>query len=374
MTHGLVVAGEISGDRMAAPVLEEMRRRWPDLRWYGAGGERLARAGLEVRHPVDGLAVTGVTEALRRAPTAAALLVDLAAQILRRRPRLALLVDYPGVNLRLAAICRAAGVPVLYLGAPQRWAWLGFRARALAWQVDRLAVTLPFEEQWFRRRGVAATFVGHPLLDLFRPLPRQDARRRLGIAGAVVALLPGSRENEIRRHLPLLVEAARLLPDLAPVLALPPGGAGRIIEQLAPADLPRVDTPLALGAADVALCASGSATLELALAGVPGVVCYRLSPLTYAIARRLVSTRWVGLPNLVLGREVLPELLQDEMTPTALAREARRLLEPAAGEAVRRGLEQVVTRLGRPGFAARVADLAGELLGFSCVGAATPRR
>jgi len=374
MTHGLVVAGEISGDRMAAPVLEEMRRRWPDLRWYGAGGERLARAGLEVRHPVDGLAVTGVTEALRRVPTAAALLVDLAAQILRRRPRLALLVDYPGVNLRLAAICRAAGVPVLYLGAPQRWAWLGFRARALARQVNRLAVTLPFEEQWFRRRGVAATFVGHPLLDLFRPLSREDARRRLGSAGAVVALLPGSRENEIHRHLPLLVKAASLLPDLTPVLALPPGGAGRIVEQLAPADLPRVDTPLALGAADVALCASGSATLELALAGVPGVVCYRLSPLTYAIARRLVSTRWIGLPNLVLGREVLPELLQDEMTPTALAREARRLLEPAAREAVRRGLEQVVTRLGRPGVAARVADLAGELLGVPCLGEATPRR
>lgn len=362
MTHGLVVAGEISGDRMAAPVLLEMRRRWPDLRWYGAGGEQLAHAGLEVRHPIDRLAVTGVTEALGRVPAVAALFADLAAQVLRRRPRLALLVDYPGVNLRLAAICRAAGVPVLYLGAPQRWAWLGFRARALAWQVDRLAVTLPFEERWFRRRGVAATFVGHPVLDLFRPLPREDARRRLGTEGAVIALLPGSRENEVRRHLPLLLEAARLLPDLTPVLALPPGVAGRTVERLAPASLRRVDTPLALGAADVALCTSGSATLELAVARVPGVVCYRLSSLTYRIARRLVSTRWVGLPNLILGREVLPELLQDEMTPAALAREARRLLDPAVREPVRRALDEVVARLGRPGVATRVADLARELL------------
>lgn len=354
MTPGgsvLVAAGEVSGDRMAAPVVEELGRRWPGLRFFGAGGPSLRQAGVEVRHRVDRLAVTGLTEAGRRLPAAVALLGDLSRQLALRRPRLALLVDYPGVNLRLAAAARALGVPVLYYGAPQRWAWMPWRAAALGRLIDRLAVTLPFEEPWFRRRGINATFVGHPMVDLFRPVPGD---------GLGLALLPGSRENEIKRHLPPMLEAARRLPRLAPVIAVTTGSA-TLCRALAPG-LPCVDTPAALAASRVALCASGSATLELALAGVPGVICYRVSPVTYRVGRMLVRVRWLGLPNLVLGDALLPELVQREMSPSRLAREALRLLEPQTNARVRAGLRTVAARLGSPGVAGRVADLADELL------------
>jgi lipid-A-disaccharide synthase len=363
----LVSAGEVSGDRIAAPVVQAIASARPDLRFFGAGGPALRGAGVEVRHPIAGLAVTGLSEALWRLPAAARLLGDLAREIRRRRPGLALLVDYPGVHLRLAGLLRRWGVPVLYYVAPQRWAWLGWRTAALARCVDRLAVTLPFEESFFRARGVPATFVGNPVLDLFRPERREWARRALGLDGCappVVAVMPGSRPNEIRRHLPPLVRALALLPELRPVLATVPGsyeGAG-LCRALAPG-IVQADAPVALGAAEVGLCASGTATLEAAVAAVPTVVFYRVSPLTYPLARALVRVRMVALPNLLLGEKVLPELIQREMTPSRLASEVRRLLEPAAAERVRRALRRAVGTLGSPNVAPRVAQLALELLG-----------
>jgi len=362
MTQVLVCAGEVSGDRMAAPVVLEMRRRRPWLRFFGAGGTRLETAGVELRHRVGQLAVTGFSEALGRVPAAARMLVDLAHQIDRRRPALALLVDYPGVNLRLAWWLRHRGVPVLYYGAPQRWAWLQWRTAPLR-RVDRLAVTLPFEESWFRQRGVNATFVGHPVVDLFQPMSAHKARGDLGLSDGtlVVALLPGSRDNEVRRHLPVLVDALRWLPELTPLLAAAPGCAD-LCRRLAP-DLLQTDAEHALGAASVALCASGTATLELARAGVPGVVFYKVSPLTYALARYLVTVAAVALPNLVLQQPLLPELLQHEMQGRQLAEEVRGLLREPTRTRVVEGLRQVTERLGSPGVAGRVADLAEELLG-----------
>ena len=191
----LVVAGEPSGDRAAAAVVRALRAERPALRCFGAGGAALAAAGVELRHSSDRLAVTGLSEAAWRLGAAGRALVDLVWQARRRRPALALLVDYPGLNLRLAALLHRAGVPVLYYVAPQRWAWLASRTAVLARAVRRLAVVLPFEAAWFAAQGVTAHFVGHPLLELFAPPPRTVARLALGLdAGArVVALLPGSR-------------------------------------------------------------------------------------------------------------------------------------------------------------------------------------
>ena len=359
----LVSAGEVSGDRMAAPVIELLARGLPGARFFGAGGEALATAGVELRHHLSSLAVTGLSEALLRTRGAAAMLLDLWWQVRRRRPRLGLLVDYPGINLRLAGMLRRAGIPVLYYGAPQRWAWLGFRAAGLARVVDCLAVTLPFEQEWFRRRGVAARFVGHPSLELFRAEPRARARTKLGLERApVVALLPGSRANEVRQHLPLMRATLGLLPAGTRAVLVPaPGEAGQLCRSLAP-DLPRAAAPVALGAADVALCASGSATVEAAMAGVPTVVCYRVSALTYEVARRLVQVPWLALPNLILGHQLLPELIQQQMTPCNMAREVTRLLLPREAARVRQGLQEVVRRLGPPGAAQRVAEMALELL------------
>ncbi len=367
MPHGppqiLVSAGEVSGDMMAAPVVVELCRRLPGLRCFGAGGDALEAAGVELRHHASELAVTGLTEVLPRAGAAGTMLLDLWLQCRRREPRLALLVDYPGVNLRLAGWLRRAGVPVLYLGAPQRWAWLGFRAGALTRKVDRLAVTLPFEESFFEGHGVPARFVGHPVRERFKPAARGEARRRLGLGSEpVVALLPGSRVNEVRRHLPLLNEAITLLPrGVRAVLAAAPGEAGELCARLAPTT-PRVSARTALGAADAALCASGTATLEAAVAGVPTAVFYRVSSLTYQVARRLVRVPYLSLPNLILQRPLLPELIQDRMTPRRLARVASRLLEPSVAAGIRPGLREVVQQLGPPGMAGRVADLAMELL------------
>jgi lipid-A-disaccharide synthase len=358
----LVCAGEPSGDRIAAPVVDELRRRNPELRFFGAGGDALRAAGVEVRHDEARLAVTGLTEAVARAGSAARLLIDLAWQAYLRRPRLALLVDYPGVNLRLAALVRRAQIPVLYYVAPQRWAWLAFRARSLRRCIDRLAVTLPFEASWFAARGVAAAHVGHPLLDLFHAQPRAAARAALGVAGEapVLALLPGSRSGEIHRHLPALLAALRLLPGVRPVLATLPGPGAQLCAALAP-HVPQGSTAVTLGAADVALGASGSVTLEAAIAGVPMAVCYRLSALSYRAARLLVTVPWIALPNLVLEEPLLPELIQEQMTPEALAAAVRGLLEPGAQAQIRAGLVRVVQRLGPAGAAGRVADLALEL-------------
>jgi lipid-A-disaccharide synthase len=291
------------------------------------------------------------------------LLVDLTLEARRRRPGLAILVDYPGAHLRLGRVLRELGVRVLQLVAPQRWAWLPWRARSLAGSLDALAVTLPFEEGWFRARGIPATFVGHPLVDLFRPPSRDDARARLGLgAGRVLALLPGSRENELARHLPILASTLPALPADVRTVAAVPGTLVAACRQALPGVRVAEDAGLALAAADAALCCSGSVTLEAALAGVPALVFYRLSAFSHWIARRLVEVPWIALPNLILGEPVLTELVQDQATPRALAAEARRLLDPEVAAAVRRKLEAVRARLGTPGFAARVAELAERLL------------
>ena len=357
----LVSAGEVSGDRIAAPVVEEIQRRCPGTRFFGAGGTALEQAGVEIRHPISGLSVTGLTEALGRAGGVLRMLADLSLQGLRRRPDLALLVDFPGANLRLASALGRAGIPILYYVAPQRWAWLGSHIGVLRQRVQRLAVTLPFEEPWFRERGIDARFVGHPLLELFSPLPRAAARQRIGLdSGPVLALMPGSRVNEVRRHFPMFLQAAARL-GIRPVLGLAPGDAGQLARSLCPS-LQWASADVALSAADVALCASGTVTLEAAMAGVPEVVCYRLSALTFAVARRLVKVEMVALPNLILGRRLLPELIQEQMTPAALCEAVESLLRPDEARRVKAGLAQVVGMLGEPGASQRVAEMALELM------------
>jgi lipid-A-disaccharide synthase len=362
-----VSAGEPSGDAHAAAVVAALRRRLPGAVIEGLGGPALAAAGAVLRDRMERYSVVGFVEALWKLPAHYRLLDRVGAAFRAGRYDLAILVDYPGYHLRAAAAAHAAGVPVLYYIAPQLWAWAPGRVRRLA-AVRRLAVILPFEEPFFRERGVPATFVGHPLRDR-PPLPaRPAARRALGLdpSRPVLGLFPGSRAQEVARLWPAFrAAAARVLaarPDVQVVAAgtprarYPDPGAIRVHWG---------DALAVFAAADAGLCKSGTTTLEAALADMPMAIAYRLHPVSFAIAIRMLRVPYVGLVNLIAEREVSPEFLQGAVRPDALADAVLPLLDPASAAARRQreGLALVRERLGPPGAAERVAALAAELVG-----------
>lgn len=369
----LLSAGEPSGDLHGAAVARELRRRWPGARLYGLGGPLMAAEGVELLAGLDRLAVMGFVEVVKHLPYFYGLFRRVRRELAVRGTDLVIPIDYPGFNLRLARSARESGIPVLYYIAPQVWAWHRSRTRELARCADRLAVVLPFEEPLFREAGARVTFVGHPLLDLCEATStRAEFCARLGLDAErpILAVFPGSRAQEVARHLELFTAAAREVcrsdPRVQPVVAC---SASVPEEAFAGLALPR--TPASrelLLHADAALVKSGTTTLEAALALTPMVIAYRMHPLTYRLARRLVEVEHIGLVNLVAGERIAPELIQDEATPDALARallpllaadspERRRALEALAG------VRDRLRAAGGDRAAARVAELAGELLG-----------
>jgi lipid-A-disaccharide synthase len=366
VTRVFVSAGEPSGDAHAAAVVRHLRRRQPDAIVDGIGGPALVAAGATLLADAGELAAVGLVEAARSLPTHLRVLARVQERFAERRYDVVLLVDYPGFNLRLARIAAVRQTPVLYYIAPQLWAWGQWRASSLRRRVRKIAVVLPFEEEFFTRHGITASFVGHPLLDAPPPPPRADARRALGLdpEAPVLAVLPGSRRSELDRLWPRFRQAAEALrasqPDLQVVVATP--GAA-MLAGVAAFDAQDVDATAALSAADAALCKSGTVTLEAALADVPMVIAYRVHPLTFAVARPAVRVRHIGLVNLVAGRPVAPEYLQSRATPARLAEALRPLLDDAHPEtrAQRRALAEVRAALGSPGAAERVSRMVLEL-------------
>ena len=366
----LIVAGEASGDDHAAGLMRALAQELPGLHFYGMGGREMAAAGLEVLHDASRLAVMGLAEVVGSVREGLATYRSLRDTIRHRRPRLAVLVDFPEFNLRLARAARAAGVPVVLFISPQFWAWREGRVRTVARCVDRVICILPFEVAFYRRHGVQSIFVGHPLVDAVQKGDPGALRQRLGMPAdrPVVALLPGSRRQEIRLLLPRLLEAAHRLrvdPGVGGVV-LPVASTLRDSEirqaaagagGLAGVHLVRDASVDVLAAADVALVASGTSTLAAALTGTPTVLGYRVHPLTYVLGRHLTRMPHVGLVNLVADRRVVPERIQDDFTAENLAREARLLLtSPAAAAAQRRAFEEVRTRLGPAGAVKRAAE------------------
>jgi lipid-A-disaccharide synthase len=370
----LLVAGEASGDLHGADLVRALRARLPDLEVFGLGGERLREEGMKTVADARDVAAVGLTEAVGRLSALWHAYRALVRRLREDPPDLCVLIDFPEFNLRLARVAKRAGVPVLYYIGPQVWAWRRGRVRKIARRVDRLAVVFPFEPALYAGRLPAVEFVGHPLLDRVRVTRgREETLRAHGLdpARRTVVLLPGSRPNEIHYLLPRLLEAVRMLGadgrqfPLALAHTLPAEEIRRQV-RAAGADVTVIegDTYNLIAAADLALVSSGTATLECALIECPMVIVYHLAPLTYALGRVLVrGVSYIGMPNIVAGREVVPELLQGRATPENIATAARSILDdPARHAATVNDLRDVRRRLGRGGAAGRAAAIAFEML------------
>jgi lipid-A-disaccharide synthase len=364
----MISCGEPSGDLYAGALAREIGRINPAAQITGFGSERLRDAGANLVSDFQGLSVTGLLEVARVLPRTYATYRRLLADAKEHRPDVFVPIDFPDFNFRLASAVKKLGVPVVYYISPQLWAWRPGRLKTLARIVDRVLVIFPFEEEIYRRAGVPVTWVGHPLLDVTRPPdPRRDFLQRHGLDPnrAVIALLPGSRANEVRAILPGLVGAAQIilaaLPQTQFVLARAPHLADTLFGSLRRTNLPvtmiESATDGVLASADLALVASGTVTVQAALHECPMIVVYRLSPLTYRLGRPFVHVDTFAMANLVAGRKVVPELIQDDFTPHAVAVQALTLLQDRNASArMRAELRAVKARLGERGASRRAAE------------------
>ena len=331
----LVSAGEASGDYYAARLVEGLRSRWPECRFFGCAGPELRDAGVEPVIRSEDLAVVGLVEVLAHLPRIWAKFRDLVAAAELRKPDLAILTDAPDFHLRLAKRLKRRGIPVVYLVAPQVWAWRKGRVKTIRRTVDRLLSIFPFEEAFFRKHRVPVTYIGHPLAPRVRPgLTREEFFRKHNIPldRPLIAVLPGSRRGEALRHIPELVRAAEILSkqrDVTFLLAASPAcGAALFEKPLRGSRIRAVEGEAwdVMAHSDVALSASGTVTVEAALLGTPMVTFYRVTGLSWALGRFLVNVPFYSMVNLIAGRRVVPELMQGAMTGGRIAAEAGRLL------------------------------------------------
>jgi lipid-A-disaccharide synthase len=362
----LISCGEPSGDLYAASLATELLRIDPSIGITGFGGERLRQAGARLVGDFSGLSVTGLIEVARLLPKTYAIYRRLVAEARTSRPDVFVALDFPDFNFRLAQTVRRMGVPVVYYISPQLWAWRPGRMKTMKRIADRVLVIFPFEEEIYRQAGVPVEWVGHPLLDRDWPSrSRRDWRLHVGVRPdrRLVALLPGSRTNEVREILPGLMEAATRiraeLDDVQFVVARAPHLNDALFDSAARLrDVRLVEglTEEVLAAADVALVASGTVTVQAALHECPMVVVYRLSPLTYRLGKPFVRVDTYAMANLVAGRRVVPELIQDAFTPGAVAQEAIDILtNDARASRMRADLRDVRQRLGTAGASRRAA-------------------
>lgn len=362
MADFFISAGEASGDFYGAGLIAALRQRQPQALFFGLGGDAMRDAGCELVVHASSVAAVGITEVLTRIPATLAAYRYLLREAARRRPTAAILIDFPDVNLRLAARLARRGVPVIYFVSPQVWAWKQGRIETIRRYVRKMLVIFPFEVAFYRRHGMEVEYVGHPLADLPLPQPPSDFLGLHGLAeaGHTIALLPGSRRGEVRRILPTMLRAAALLPGknrfLVPVAStLDPQWVTDIVhgetQHLATLSTVGVtrDARAALYQARAAAVASGTATVEAALIGTPFVMVYRVSPLTWRLGRPLVKVPHYAMVNLVAGERVVPELMQSDFTPKALASRLTALLaEGPARERMIQELAKVRSRLHSP--------------------------
>ncbi len=371
----MIVAGEASGDLHGANLVKEALRISPGLSFFGIGGPKMREAGVETLIDASEMAVVGLVEVIAHFDVIYRAYSTLKRIIRETPPDLLILIDYPDFNLRIAKLARRAGIRVLYYISPQVWAWRVGRVKKMARVVDRMAVVFPFEVPFYEREKVPVTFVGHPLVDVVHPsMGRAEAQASFGLdpAKRTVGLFPGSRKGEIRSLFPTILESARLLKErfldlqfvrplassltregLAPHLAAS-GLAVTVVENRG------YDV---IQACDAIITVSGTVTLEIALMGVPMVIIYRVSPLTYEVGKRLIRVDHIGICNIVAGERVVRELIQHDAEPGAIAAEIERILtDPPYASAMKEKLGRVREKLGSGGCSAKVAGIVVHML------------
>jgi lipid-A-disaccharide synthase len=367
----LVVAGEASGDLHAARMLSQLHQLWPNLRAFGLGGSELQAAGMELVANSSEISVVGITEVMRILPRAREIFQQILQEVDKRQARQAVLVDFPDFNLRLAKALKQRNVKIVYYISPQIWAWRKGRVRSIARLMDGMVVILPFEVDFYRRHGVGAIHVGHPLVDEVPVLPQVWDGEEANSQTQVISLLPGSRRSEIQANLPVMLKAGELLAqeqDCQFRLI-----QARTVDDETLADL-LADSSLdvevvkdgrfqAIAASHLAICASGTATLEVGLLGTPMVVVYRVSPWSYSLGRMLVRLPHIALVNLVLERRAVPELIQHAATAERISQEASAILQERDRiGTMKADLASLRQRLGRAGASRRAAESVYQLL------------
>ncbi len=367
-----IVAGEVSGDIQAARLIKELRMIRPELKVWGMGGPRMREQGAELLFDITQWALIGFWEVLKNYRKIRSVFYQFAAALRERKPAALILIDYPGFNLRLAKEIKSSGIPIIYYISPQVWAWGKGRIKQIAELIDKMVVIFPFEEEFYRRAGVPVSFVGHPIMDVLakRSFNKEKFRREMGVGPGeqLVGILPGSREQEVKRHLPVLLKTADLLGceerSLHFVIGAASAEIGRQIKNYQPR--PKVlneQTYDIIEASDLVLTSSGTATLETACFGTPMVVIYKLNWLTYLFLRPMISIPDIAMANVVAGRRVVPELVQYQARAESVVREALAILRSAGRQReIRTNLSKIKEKMGAPGVVQRAAAEVNSLL------------
>ena len=369
MARILISAGEASGDLYAGAVTRGIKQLNPEAEVFGMGGDCLREAGGEVLFDIKDHSLMGFVEVLKKLPDVWKLRNAFIDLMEKRKPDVLLTIDYPGFNMRLAKLAKERGINVVYFIAPQVWAWRPGRAADVAKVTDKIACIFPFECDFYKSYGADIEFIGHPLVDTVKPsLSRKEAEELAGkrTGHPLILLMPGSREMEIQRLLPVMLDAVKILKQKRPELDFAIPRAATIAKEILEDSVRQAGLNIRLieghnydvmSVADLAIVTSGTVTLEAAMCGLGCEILYKSSPVSFWIAKRVVKIPNIGLPNIVAGRQIEPELLQDDCTPENISSTALELLEPERFAQLQRDLQEVKEKLGEPGAVKRVAEL-----------------
>ncbi len=368
----MIIAGEASGDIHAANVVRALKKK-TELNFIGIGSTALKEQGVRIVQDSRALAVVGITEVFSKLPHILKGIRSAKWALRKFKPALLILVDFPDFNLFIAGIAKRLGIPVLYYISPQVWAWRSGRVKKIRRLVDHMAVILPFEADFYRKHGISASFVGHPLLDTIRPVSQTAFDKNMSDS-PVLGLLPGSRDKEIFNHLPIMIDAAKRLkdqfPDLKVLVSLASSLDRDVVQKVIEQHRDSLNVELIDGGAynifkrsTVLVAVSGTVTLEAALAGIPMVIVYRVSPMSYQLGKALIRVKYISLVNLIARREILPELIQEQVSSENIFFRVKNMIEnPLRLAMIRKNLLWIRNAFGGPGASDRVADIALRML------------